>query len=340
MNEISIQLSVNRIRSILFCAHTVAGLGGRGGPYRLDAGHPVHQISDEMKAQVSEEAKQRAREMAEEELAKKLKELDMGKLDWKRYDNLCTQVEGQITQLKSHLKDLKKRSEERVWLKNQTTGELDESRIVDALAGEKDVFRRRGNPDDSNNNPLQSDPVTIKLIVDVSASMYRFNGYDQRLERLLEATLMMMEVLRDDKRFKFYIVGHNGSSANIPLVNPDTILDEAQQLRVLEGMIANTQYTWAGDNTLEAITMAVEEATEGELIIAISDANLDRYEITVDDLEPLQSHHIHGHLIFIGSLGDEAAELASRIPNDRAQVCLESSQLPLIIKKIVTNALK
>ena len=28
-----------------------AGLGGRGGPYRLDSGHQVHQMSDEEKAE-------------------------------------------------------------------------------------------------------------------------------------------------------------------------------------------------------------------------------------------------------------------------------------------------
>jgi hypothetical protein len=90
-----------------------AGLGGRGGPYRLDAGHPVHQISDEMKAQVSAEAQEKARRMAKEGLEKKLKELEMGKLDWKRYSNLREQVDEQISQLKSYLRDLKKRSEER-----------------------------------------------------------------------------------------------------------------------------------------------------------------------------------------------------------------------------------
>ena len=105
-------------------------------------------------------------------------------------------------------------------------------------------------------------------------------------------------------------------------------------------MIANTQYTYAGDNTVEAISLAVEEASKGELIIVISDANLDRYDITVDDLSPLQAKDVHAHLIFIGSLGDEAAELAERIPNERAQVCSHSSELPLIIKKIVTNALR
>ena len=178
-----------------------------------------------MKAEVSEEQKRRAREMAEEGLRKKLDELDMGKLDWDRYNRLRTEVEEQITQLKGLLKDMKKRSEERVWIKNQTTGELDESKLVDALAGERDVFRRRGNPDDTNNESLHADPITIKLVVDISASMYRFNSYDARLERLLEATVMMMECLRDDKRFRFHIVGHNGSSAEIPLVNPETELD-------------------------------------------------------------------------------------------------------------------
>ena len=33
----------------------VPGLGGKGGPYRLDAGHDVHQLSDEEKADVPEE---------------------------------------------------------------------------------------------------------------------------------------------------------------------------------------------------------------------------------------------------------------------------------------------
>lgn len=76
------------------------------------------------------------------------------------------------------------------------------------------------------------------------------------------------------------------------------------------------------------------------MLIIISDANLDRYDITVEDLAPLQASDVHAHLIFIGSLGDEAFELADRIPNDRAQVCETSSQLPLIIKKIVTTALR
>jgi hypothetical protein len=292
-----------------------------------------------MKAEVSEEAARRARIMAKEALEQKLKEIKMGNNDWKRYSNLRSQVEEQITQLKSHLREIKKRSEERVWMKKQSSGELDENRLVDALAGERDVFRRRGNPSNVS-NPTASEKINIKLIVDISASMYRFNSYDQRLERLLEATLMMMDTMRDDKRFSFNIIGHNGSSAEIPLVNPKTPLDEATQLKVLECMVANTQYTYAGDNTVRAIDLAVAGAAKGELIIVISDANLERYDISVDDLSPLQSPNVHAHLIFIGSLGDEASHLANIIPNNRAQVCFDSSQLPLILKKIVTNSLK
>jgi MoxR-like ATPase len=315
-----------------------AGLGGRSGPYRLDKGHPVHQISDELKAQVSREAKQRAKEMAKEALEKKLEDLNMGKLDWERYKSVRMNVEEYINDMKRYLKDLKKKQEERQWLFRQTSGELDENRLVELLAGEKDVFKRRGNPAD-HHNTLLSDPINIRLVVDVSASMYRF-GYDGRLERLLEATLMIMECFNGDKRFRLHITGHNGSSPKIDLVHPSMQLDEATQLRVLEGMIAHTQYTYAGDHTIEAIQNAVDESEPDTLVVIISDANLSRYNITLDDLMPLQSPKVHAHLIFIASHGDEAAALTKAVPNERAQCCFDTSDLPLAIKKIITSALK
>jgi len=45
-------------------------------------------------------------------------------------------------------------------------------------------------------------PKCIRLVVDVSGSMYRFNGYDGRLERTLEATLMVMEAFDKHRNFK------------------------------------------------------------------------------------------------------------------------------------------
>jgi len=323
-----------------------AGLGGRGGPYRLDAGHSVKQISDEMKAEVSEEAQRRARQMAKEALNKALKELNLGEEEWERYNDLRERVAVQIQQLRVHLKDIKRRKEERIWLRRQTNGELDDSRLVDAVAGEKDVFKRRGVSIESNMTSLVSEPMSIKLVVDVSASMYRFNGYDGRLQRLLEACVMIMEALGDDERFLLQIVGHNGTNAVIPFVDEASSLDAANQLRVLEAMVTHTQYTNAGDRTLEAIESAVDEAKNGDLILVITDANLKRYRIEAEEVSQLisgkngSSTNIHTHLILIGSIGEEANELAQKIPNGRAQICLESSDLPIIIKSIVTNAAK
>lgn len=320
-----------------------AGLGGRGGPYRLDLGHKVHQVSDEMKAQVSEEAQQRARAMADAALKEKLRELKMGKGDWDRYDNLRQRVEAQIQQLRVHLKDIKRRKEERVWLRRQSTGELDDSRIVDALAGEKDVFKRRGVADQASSHGSDEgeEPMSITLVVDVSASMYRFNSYDGRLERLLEATLMLMEAVGEDERFNLQIVGHNGSSARIPLVTADTPNDPAHQLAILEGMVAHTQYTYAGDSTLEAIELAVGSAKEDELVLIISDANLERYRIEPFQVASLlQRSDVHAHLILIGSMGGEAAALAKAIPNGRAQVCANSEELPLQLKNIIASVTK
>ena len=42
----------------------------------------------------------------------------------------------------------------------------------------------------------------IRLVVDVSGSMYRFNGHDGRLERSLEAVLMVMEAFDKQPNFK------------------------------------------------------------------------------------------------------------------------------------------
>jgi len=42
-----------------------AGLGGKGGPYRLDAGHKVHQVSQAEKDAVPEDVRRAAREMGE-----------------------------------------------------------------------------------------------------------------------------------------------------------------------------------------------------------------------------------------------------------------------------------
>ena len=43
-----------------------------------------------------------------------------------------------------HRVDLAAKEEERVWVKRQTDGELDDSRLTEGLTGEATVYKRRG----------------------------------------------------------------------------------------------------------------------------------------------------------------------------------------------------
>ena len=101
------------------------------------------------------------------------------------------------------LSEVVRRRSERVWLRNQHHGELDDGKIVDGLAGDRLVFKRRGVLDNGGLRSVSAGDAQgheeakrmVQFVVDVSGSMMRFNGYDGRLERMLETTLMIMEAL-------------------------------------------------------------------------------------------------------------------------------------------------
>lgn len=114
-----------------------AGLGGKGGPYRLDKGHPVHQISDKEKANISNEALEAARKMGQEELQKRLKEIDMKPHEANEYERYLMNVRNEIDQLRLIIESLKNKGKERTWIRNRTSGDLDDTKLVDALAGDK-----------------------------------------------------------------------------------------------------------------------------------------------------------------------------------------------------------
>lgn len=54
----------------------------------------------------------------------------------------------------------------------------------------------------------QQKPKRLRLVVDVSGSMYRFNGVDGRLERSMEAVCMVMEAFENyEHKFKVIAAG-------------------------------------------------------------------------------------------------------------------------------------
>uniref|UniRef100_M4B1C1 VWFA domain-containing protein n=1 Tax=Hyaloperonospora arabidopsidis (strain Emoy2) TaxID=559515 RepID=M4B1C1_HYAAE len=328
-----------------------AGLGGRGGPYRLDKGHPVYQVSQAKKDEVSAAARAKAHAIAQEALAEKLREIDMSDHEWRTYESFLKRVERESSQLRAILANLEIVSEERNWLRHQSSGELDDGKLVDGIAGEPLVFKRRGVSDSpfraSAGSSQGQDPKRMLFVMDVSGSMFRFNGQDARLERMLETSLMIMESFAGfERELDYSILGHSGDSPEIPFVEfgaPPK--DRKERLQVLQRMVAHSQFCRSGDHTVEAIERGVQRvaALEGDerFVFVVSDANLERYGIEPRDLgrKLLADPSVQAHALFIASFADEAEQIRCALPNGRGHVCLDTSDLPRIFKRIFTSAL-
>eukprot|EP01062_Namystynia_karyoxenos_P030185 TRINITY_DN22568_c0_g1_i1.p1 TRINITY_DN22568_c0_g1~~TRINITY_DN22568_c0_g1_i1.p1 ORF type:complete len:1930 (+),score=635.49 TRINITY_DN22568_c0_g1_i1:92-5881(+) len=320
-----------------------AGLGGKGGPYRLDKGHDVQQISDEAKKNISKEALEAARKMGREALAKRLKEIEMGHGEFEVYRSLLNDVEQEVGALRGVLRGLEAAQKERVWLKG-TEGELDDNRLVDARAGERAVFKRRG---DKRPGEAQWRPKRLVFLFDLSASMYRFNGVDGRLRASVEAAVMLMEALSGfDKQFEWTMVGHSGDGPEhdlVPFGQPPR--NEADRLKVVQKMWAHSMHCASGDYTIAGIEsaprlFAAREATHGaadeQLAFAFSDANLSQYQITAERLSKALTSDpkTHGTMFFLAHNDGEAAKLCGQLPAGQAFVAVDVKRLPVLLKDI------
>ncbi|XP_012062470.1 PREDICTED: von Willebrand factor A domain-containing protein 8 [Atta cephalotes] len=318
-----------------------AGLGGKGGPYRLDAGHTVHQLSDEEKNAVPEHIKRAAREMGLRAFKQRLKDIKMSEYDHKLYSQFSDAVHNQVQALRVILGTLQAKSNERQWCRHQTSGELDDTKLIEGLTGEKTIYRRRTEKEPEIGAP-QLKPKRLKLVVDVSGSMYRFNGYDGRLDRELEACVMVMEAFSGyEGKFQYDIVGHSGDDYRIifvDLTQPPT--DNKRRLEVIKTMHAHSQFCTSGDNTLQATQHAIaslaKEDSDESIVVVLSDANLDRYGISPERFAKLLTSNpdVNAYAIFIGSLGDQASRLIKKMPSGRAFVCMDLKNIPRILQQI------
>ncbi|XP_051566216.1 von Willebrand factor A domain-containing protein 8-like [Myxocyprinus asiaticus] len=323
-----------------------AGLGGKGGPYRLDAGHKVYQISQAEKDAVPDEVKRASREMAEKAFKQRLKEIEMSEYDASIYDRFSGAVRRQVQSLRIILDSLQAKGKERQWLRNQALGELDDAKIIDGLTGEKAIYKRRGELEPELGSPQQK-PKRLRLLADVSGSMYRFNGVDGRLERSMEAVCMVMEALESyEHKFKYDIMGHSGDGFDIELVRCDKVpKNNKERLKVLKTMHAHSQFCMSGDYTLEGTEHAIKELAREEadehFVIVLSDANLERYRISPDRFtRALTSNpQVNAFAIFIGSLGDQADRLQKTLPAGRSFVAVDTKQIPQILQLIFTSTM-
>ncbi|GAA5999420.1 hypothetical protein JCM5350_001970, partial [Sporobolomyces pararoseus] len=325
-----------------------AGSGGRGGYMRLLKGKKVKQIPDSLKKQVPEEISDRAREMARKELAQKLREVDLSSSEAATFSRFYSSVSGHIQSLVTFLENLEAREEERVWLKRQTDGDLDETRITEGLTGESTVYKRRGLEKPEIGQP-QLKPKRIRFVFDLSASLYRQN-FDGRLTRSLEALVMILESFSrlspaGQAKYRLDLVGHSGEEKSIPLVQDVQSLDAGTIYKVLAKASLIPQYCFAGDNTIEAIEAAIdkvgEEVSESDecFVIALTDANFERYGITEADLRASLNRNtkVATSLIAIGE-GAECEWLARSLPGKAYRV-KETSDLARTLKSILGKML-
>ncbi|KAH7919391.1 hypothetical protein BV22DRAFT_1199497 [Leucogyrophana mollusca] len=338
-----------------------AGSGGRGGYKRLQKGHNIHQVSDQLKSEVPDHIKKRAKEMAREELLSRLEELNMSVLDAAGYGELLTGVQAHIASLHDMLEHLAAKEEERVWIKRQTDGELDDGRLTEGLTGEQSVYKRRGMEKPELGRP-QIKPKRVRFIFDISGSMhvvylylkhnylinfdhrYRFQ-YDGRLKRSLETAVMLMEsfgrLSRKDK-YSWDMYGHSGDEPLIPLVDTDKYpVNVRDRWKVIEKMNLVTQYAFSGDYTVEAIEKGVTEVAKFDaddwFVIAITDANFGRYQITPEEVKRvmLRDPKVHTALICIGD-GAEVPWITKELPG-RAFRVSNTADIPVVLRSILST---
>lgn len=258
------------------------------------------------------------------------------------YDTALKIVERQIRELRVVLEQQEAKDREREWVTNQATGELDDARLVDGVTGEKLIYRRRKEPDVPMGH--QHKPKRLSFVMDVSASMSRFNGEDGRLDRMLQAVAMIMESLEGfDHKYVWNLVGHSGNGADITFVDfRQAPRSRVERARVLGEMASSSAIAASGDSTLEAIEAAIKRVTAEDaddyLVFVVSDANLGGYGITPEMLRKALTADpkVSACALFIAER--DAAEMLSTSLPGRGYVCLDVSQLPNILKEVFARS--
>ncbi|CAG8773067.1 14176_t:CDS:2, partial [Ambispora leptoticha] len=118
---------------------------------------------------------------------------------------------------------------------------------IEGLTGDINIYKRRGE-NEPESGFYQAHPKKIYFVFDLSASMYRFNSHDRRLDRSMEVALMIMESFKSfEHKFQYQIFGHSGDSPNVEFVKkgkyPHT---EKETFKVMNRMHTHSQFCLSG----------------------------------------------------------------------------------------------
>ena len=284
------------------------------------------------------------REFHDKAMKGKLETLGMTADDMDKFKSYRTNIEREIRELHVILESVEAKNKERVWLKNRSSGEIDDTKLVEGIAGERLIYRVRGENDYEPN--FQAKPKKLHFVFDLSASMMRFNGFDGRMTRTLECAIMLMESFRGfEHKFQYKISGHSGDGPDIVFVQEGKYpKNEKEIFMIVKKMSAHAAYCISGDNTILAVTTAIKNVTKEEaddyFVLVLSDANLHQYNISTETISAAlnSDKRVNASMIFIGNVSDQASRLMQGLPG-HAHVCLNNKELPKVMKTIFLNSM-
>ena len=294
---------------------------------------------------ISDGVLEKARQIAENALVKTPNSTLSHNADTALYEKLRHTVATEVNQLRVILASAEAREKERVWLKHQLNGEIDNDRIVDLITGDRNVFTRLGKHDNAF-SAVQKLPKRVRFVMDCSSSMSRFNGSDRRLDRMAACACMIMEAFHQfEHKFDYSIVGHDGESAVIPFVEfGASPTSPADRWNVIEGMMWNATTCQSGDNTLAATEHAImevqKEAADEYFVFVLSDANLMAYGVSPSCLGDIVRSQptVNSFVIFIA--GETTGKhLIQGLPLGHGAVCTDTVKLPGLFKNFFRASL-
>ncbi|KAJ2997148.1 von Willebrand factor A domain-containing protein 8 [Globomyces sp. JEL0801] len=261
--------------------------GGSGGASNgQGSGGPAQALTVDARREVGElpkEVTDAQKELHRENMANYLKQIDMKSQDMDKFLAYKENVQMEIRELRVVLESVEAKNKERIWMRNKTSGDIDDTRLVEGLSGERAIYRLRGEDDDSM---FHQKPKKLFFVFELSASMMRFNGYDGRLDRSLECAITFRGF---EHKFNYKLFAHSGDGPDADLI-PDNIYpkNEKDIFTIVNRMQVHASYCMSGDNTLSAISTAVKKITNEDaddyFVVVLSDANLHQYNISTHSL--------------------------------------------------------
>ncbi|CAJ0865553.1 11051_t:CDS:10 [Entrophospora sp. SA101] len=240
------------------------------------------------------------RDLHELTMRKKREQINMTQENMNLFQSYLVNVQKEIHELRVILESIEAKKKERVWLKNQSSGDIDDTKLIEGLTGESNIYKRRGD-NDPDLGFFQDKPKKMVFAFDLSAS---------------------------------------GDSPNVEFVKEGKYpRNEKEEFKILSQMYLHSQFCLSGDNTLNATANAIKEITKEEaddyFVVILSDANIAQYNINPTDIsKTLKSDdRVNAFIIFIGSIQNQAERLRDSLTG-HAHVCMDNKDLPKIMKSI------